>query len=193
MKNNRILLIRTGGTIDAKPYDDPRNPPEIVDALSTEDSLISGVLKEIGAENVDQFTWLGDLGSKFVKDSKEFTQRDLEALGRIINGDDHSHFIITHGTDAMVENAKYLKLILAQDKTIVFVGAMVPLSMQDRYPSDGIESLRYAIGNISEKGAGVYVIGRESKTKRLGFFDPEKVEKDRESSLQELSLTFQPR
>ncbi len=184
--DNRILLIRTGGTIDSEPYADPKNPPKFVDTLKGDKSLIMPAVASMpNHKNVDGFTWGRWEEDRFVKDSQLFTPDDIQALAKLIKEDDHRFFVITHGTDAMVKNSTALQAELGDgDKVVVFAGAMVPLSMHRKHESDGVETLRYTLANIATQPAGVYIAARDTGTKRMGFFDPQKVEKDRKASLE---------
>ncbi len=190
--DDRILLIRTGGTIDSVAYDDPYNPPKYVSTLKGEDSLIKDTVALLpNHENVDHFSWLqwpedpsGKAEERFVKDSQKFTEDDIHELATIIKEDTtHRHFVITHGTDAMALNAMLLQKEMAgTDKVVAFTGAMVPLSMEDKHHSDGIDGLKFTIANLANQPAGVYLAGRDTHSQRLAFFDPAKFEKDHEAS-----------
>ncbi len=192
--NDRILLIRTGGTIDAKPYDDPRNPPSYVETLQAEDSLINVLLATSKQEDVDQYSWVPDLETQFVKDSQLFDGEDIQALANIIRNDDHRFFILTHGTDAMIKNATALdEALKGSGKTVMFAGAMVPLSMGDKAPSDGTPAVDFALREVKGAPPGVYVVGRDAHTKRLEYTPPQEVTKDRKASLKDLTFTLSHR
>jgi L-asparaginase/Glu-tRNA(Gln) amidotransferase subunit D len=194
--NQRILLIRTGGTIDSAPYDDPRNPPPIVTTLKGADSLVMPTVATLpNHEYVDGFSWGRWDEDIFVKDSQKFTPQDIMALAEMIRKDeDHDFFILTHGTDAMAQNAAALQRELAgTGKVVLFTGAMVPLSMHDKHGSDAPESLRFTLEHIFDQPPGVQIVGRDAQTKRLGFFDPSTVEKDREESRSSLNFTLKGR
>jgi len=192
--NDRILLIRTGGTIDAAPYDDPSSPPEFVKPLPSSDSLImASVARLPGHEKVDGFTW-GSGPEIFAKNSKLISENDIRALADIIARDDHRYIVITHGTDAMTKNASLLKHMLGTtSKTIVQTGAMVPLSMQDKHASDGLETLGFTFLHIEAQASGVYVAAWHSSDSQLGFFDPDGIEKDRRKSAAHLKFTVKPK
>lgn len=196
MDDKRILLIRTGGTIDSVAYDDLFDPPPFVRTLKGDESLIKSTVETLpNHENVDHFTWCKWEEDMFVKDSQKFTTQDILALAQVIKDDtEHKHFVITHGTDAMAENASFLKNALkGTDKVVAFTGAMVPLSMNDKHPSDGIDGLRFTLENITKQEAGVHIVGRDTHSKRLAFFDPKAVEKDREESKVSLQFTLKSR
>lgn len=195
MADDRILLIRTGGTIDSKPYQNPRKPPHYIDTLKGPYSLIMGAVRELEAgDRVDSFSWGQWHENRFVKDSQKFSQPDMNELARIIKKDSRRLFIITHGTDAMANNAAMLKEALkGTDKVVIFTGAMVPLSMAKKHQSDAVPSLEYTLGHIDEQAPGVYLTGRDAKTKRLSIFDPETVTKDKPTSIHDLQFTVRAR
>jgi L-asparaginase/Glu-tRNA(Gln) amidotransferase subunit D len=191
--DERILLIQTGGTFDSEPYADPRNPPEFVATLKGADSLMMPTINTLpNHEYIDGFTWGTSQEDRFIKDSKYFTPDDIDYLADIIRHDDnHRLFVITHGTDAMVKNAMMLQETLADtDKVVVFAGAMVPLSMHKKYESDGVNALRFSLEHIASQKSGVYVLGCDAHTKRMTFFDPHEVQKDREKSIEDLRFTL---
>ena len=61
--------------------------------------------------------------------------------------------VITHGTDTMVESAKYVANGRL-NKTIVFTGAMIPI---DFGSSDGLFNLGSAMGFVQSLPQGVYI------------------------------------
>jgi L-asparaginase/Glu-tRNA(Gln) amidotransferase subunit D len=192
---SRILLIRTGGTIDAEPYADPESPPHYVATLSAAASLVFPTVQKLpNHDRVDGFTWAAQQEGQFVKDSQLFTAEDVKELASIIKQDNHhDRFILTHGTDAMVKNATLLQQELqGSDKAVVIVGSMVPLSMHDKFGSDAIFFLSYALRHIDECPQGVSLVGTDSETEHLKFFDPSQVQKDRKASLENLIFTLAP-
>ena len=71
----------------------------------------------------------------------------------------------------------------------MFTGAMVPLSVNERHHSDGIDGLEYTINSITDQQPGVYIAARDSQTHRLAMFDPSRIEKDRAQSKKNLQFT----
>lgn len=182
---DRILLIRTGGTVDSAPYADAYAPPKFVETLKGPHSLVMSVAKQLpNGHHIDQRTWGPAYEDRFVKDSQQYTASDLRALAAMIRSDSHRCFVLTHGTDFMQKNAAALRKMLGgTDKTIVFVGAMKPLSMSsEEQPSDFVKALRFTLTHIARQPAGVYMVGKDSFTKRLGFFHPGDVRKDHAAS-----------
>lgn len=190
--DRRILLIRTGGTIDAAPYADPSHPPQLVDTLKGEDSLIINEMKQLPHyEQIDYHKWQVNEETQLVKDSKLFTQADLAILAETVNQATQRQILITHGTDAMVTNASQVKALLQDiDKTIIFVGSMVPLSMHQQHHSDAIAILTYALNNILSSDTGIYIAGYNAHTQQLGLFNPDIVTKNRDLSVKRLQFSL---
>lgn len=164
MTTSPLLIIITGGTIDAEAYADPENPPKIATML--EESAVPAALAGMNlARPYYCFLWLR-------KDSKEFTEADIKALAQVIKTSGHTEIVITHGTDRMVENSRMLAGVGIQDSGIrvAFTGSMIPLANGEH--SDGYRNLRYAMENISEFPVGVW-IAFEGKR-----FDPHQTIKD---------------
>ena|ERR1700722_9766000 len=179
--SKRILLIPTGGTIDSVPYELDK-VPHIITPSEPADSIVASTVRKLPrGENVDEYTWLGN-GRRFIKDSKEFSNTDLQELADIMKHDEHNYFVITHGTDQMAQNAATLaKHMEGSGKTVAFVGSIVPLSVRPK-TSDAIPALKFTLKNIYHQKPGVYVVGHDRHTKRLNFFDPATVEKDFDAS-----------
>ena len=86
--------------------------------------------------------------------------------------------LITHGTDTMVETAKYLAENLNSEKTIVLTGAMVPIAFGTS--SDGFFNLGSALAFAQSLNPGVYIAmnGRYynwdnvRKNRETGYFEP---------------------
>lgn len=164
MTTSPILVIITGGTIDAEAYADPQNPPAFATML--EESAVPAALAAMNlARPYYCFLWLR-------KDSKAFTESDIKALAQVIKTSGHNEIVITHGTDRMVENSRGLSGFGIQDSGIrvAFTGSMIPLSNGEH--SDGYRNLRYAMENVGDFPAGVW-ISFEGKR-----FDPHKTVKD---------------
>lgn len=158
-----ILVIMTGGTIDAEAYPDPANPPP--NAVPLKDSAVPDALHAMGYDDDCRcYQWL-------MKDSKEFTERNLDELATMIRERRAQHIIITHGTDRMPENSRDLmKFLGSTDKTVIMTGAMIPLA--NGKESDGYENLRFAVENIEKWPPGVHVVMHGRR------FDPARVRKN---------------
>jgi L-asparaginase len=106
-----IRFITTGGTID-KIYFDATSQYEVGE------SNVEHILGD-GLVNFDY-----DVVPMFQKDSLEFTDENRQALKDFIESDDASLYVITHGTDTMVETAAKLSSIAR--KTIILTGSLSP-------------------------------------------------------------------
>ena len=87
---------------------------------------------------------------------------------------DEQHILITHGTDTMVQTAKFLAEKI-KDKTIVLFGSMIPYSVDN---SDALFNLGVALSAVQLKEPGVYIamngrvfnFDQVKKDKSLGIF-----------------------
>lgn len=109
-------------------------------------------------------------------DSLEMTERERERLLAACREVPESRIVITHGTDTMVETARYLAHGLAE-KTVVLTGAMVPYAFGS---SDGLFNLGSALSFVQLLPPGLYVAmnGRcfawdnVRKNRERGVFEP---------------------
>ncbi len=110
-------------------------------------------------------------------DSLQMTQNERETIYEHCEATKAHKILITHGTDTIVETAKYLasqKL----DKTIVLTGAMVPIAFGTS--SDGFFNLGSALAFVQTLDSGVYIAmnGRYytwdnvRKNRETGYFEP---------------------
>lgn len=151
------------------------------------------------SHDIDGCSYLSQEGS-FQKDSKFFVADDIRALADIIEQDcEHKYFLVTHGTDRMAENADALKKELKsrgmRGKTVIFAGAMVPLSMEnEKYDvGDASVNIRFALDNMNSAGTGVHVVGRSPRSDLLRCWDPHSVMKDMVKSREDLDYTVTTR
>ena len=106
-----IAILTTGGTFD-KIYFDANSE------YSIGEPCISSILDE------------GNVTSEFriksilKKDSLDINQKERELIKKSVTECEEEKIIIIHGTDTMVETAKFLEDI--NDKTIVLTGSMQP-------------------------------------------------------------------
>ena len=137
----RISFIQTGGTID-KDY--PKRTGGY--AFEISEPSASRILKRINPG----FSY--EIITAFRKDSLEITNEDRQELKTICERTSNDKIIITHGTDTMIETAKYLEGI--KGKTIILTGAFLPEKFKD---SDAEFNLGVAIGAINFLANGVFV------------------------------------
>ena len=103
---------------------------------------------------------------------------DRQSLVEMIRRIDSTAFIVTHGTDTMIETAQYVAAAQGRlNKTVIFTGAMRPQKMVD---SDASFNIGAAVGALNILGAGVYVCmngrvyesGSVRRDGRTGHFVP---------------------
>jgi L-asparaginase len=146
--SNRILLLSTGGTIEALNY---VQTPENVSFGEGGINVISSALQNMKLDGNCDFL-------PFVrKDSKDISEGDLQTIAALIKIDPRNHIVITHGTDTMPQNSRTLQRLL-QDcpKTVVITGSMEPLLHGEQ--SDGYKNLKVSLERIGSLEKGVHVI-----------------------------------
>ncbi len=137
----KLLIIQTGGTID-KDY--PKQT--------------GGYAFEIGAPAVTRiFANIHPLFEYEIfpflqKDSQEITDIDRKSLKNYCLSTHYDKILITHGTDTMIETAKYISGI--QGKVVVITGAMRPEKFSD---SDAAFNIGVAMGALNVLNHGVYL------------------------------------
>ena len=134
-----IRFLTTGGTID-KIYFDQTSQFEVGD------SQVKHILTE-GLANIDY-----DVVSLFRKDSLDLTDDDRQELKEFIENDDAERYVISHGTDTMVETAEALAAI--PRKTIVLTGALSPARFKT---TDAIFNVGMAVAAVQTVNPGVYL------------------------------------
>ena len=134
-----IKIFTTGGTID-KVYFDALSEFHIGDPMA--DTLLEEA-------NV---TFAYSVESLLKKDSLEITEEDRELIRNRVEHVTESMILVTHGTDTMVDTAKFLQGI--EGKTVVLFGAMQPARM--RY-SDAMFNLGTASAAVQILPAGIYI------------------------------------
>ena len=134
-----IRFITTGGTID-KIYFDALSQFEVGD------SPIDAML----ADGLVGFDY--DVHSMFRKDSLELTDEDRSALRAFIASDDAERYVISHGTDTMVETA--VALADVPGKRMVLTGALSPARFKT---TDAVFNVGMAVAAVQIVEPGVYI------------------------------------
>ncbi|AKS40801.1 asparaginase domain-containing protein [Wenzhouxiangella marina] len=151
----KLDILTTGGTIDKIYYDDKSDyqigEPEIARILR--------------AMNV-AFEW--EIRALMRKDSLHINDDDRALIRQAILASDDEHFLITHGTDTMVETAAALGDV--GNRVIVMTGALNPARFID---SDAVFNIGCAVGAVQCLGPGIWIAmnGR--------IWDPRRVRKNR--------------
>jgi len=134
-----IRFLTTGGTID-KIYFDQTSQFEVGE------SQVNHILNE-GLADIDY-----DVLSMFRKDSLDLTDDDRQKLKEFIENDDAERYVISHGTDTMVETAEVLAAI--PGKTMVLTGALSPARFKT---TDAVFNVGMAVAAVQTVNPGVYL------------------------------------
>ncbi len=118
-----------------------------------------------------------DLKTLMMIDSLEMREEDREIIAYNCRRSKYDKILITHGTDRLVETARYLAGQNVEGKTIVLTGAMIPYAFGTS--SDGFFNLGSALAFVQTLPPGVYVAmnGRSfswdnvKKNTKTGFFE----------------------
>jgi L-asparaginase len=118
-----------------------------------------------------------DVKTLMMIDSLEMTEADRQIVEHNCRRTKADQIIVTHGTDRIVQTAKYLADAEIKGKTIVLTGAMVPYAFGTS--SDGFFNLGSALAFAQSLPEGVYIAmnGRYfewynvTKNKKTGFFE----------------------
>ncbi|HRD07912.1 MAG: asparaginase domain-containing protein [Saprospiraceae bacterium] len=117
-----------------------------------------------------------DVKTLMMVDSLEMTTADREIIAYTCRNAKADKIIITHGTDTMVDTARFL----AEDamaKTIVITGAMIPYAFGTS--SDGFFNLGSALAFVQVLPPGVYIVmngkyyewNNVRKNRNTGYFE----------------------
>jgi L-asparaginase len=153
-----IQIITTGGTID-KLYFDAQSEfqvgdPQVVEVLREAHVTVPYTVRQL-----------------MRKDSLDLTDADRRLIRETIAAAPHRHFVVTHGTDTMLDTARVLQTL--GDKVIVLTGAMQPARFRF---TDAIFNIGCAVMAVQLLPAGVYV------TMNGRIFDPRRTVKNREQN-----------
>jgi L-asparaginase len=154
----KLNILTTGGTIDKIYYDDKSD-------YQIGEPEIGRILK---AMNV-AFDW--EIRALLRKDSLNMSDEDRALIRQAVATSEDRHFLITHGTDTMVETAAALGDV--GERVIVMTGALNPARFID---SDAVFNIGCAVGAVQALPAGVWIAmnGR--------VWDPARVRKNREAN-----------
>jgi L-asparaginase len=134
-----IRFVTTGGTIDKIYFDE-------LSQFEVGDSPIDTILTD-GLVSFDY-----DVVSLFRKDSLEMTDEDRAALRDYVAGDDAERYVISHGTDTMVDTAAALADL--PGKHIVLTGALSPARFRT---TDAVFNVGMAVAAVQTVAPGVYI------------------------------------
>mmetsp|Transcript_16977 Transcript_16977/g.23745 ORF Transcript_16977/g.23745 Transcript_16977/m.23745 type:complete len:240 (-) Transcript_16977:88-807(-) len=143
-----VLLIQTGGTID-KDYPRKTGGYAFEIGESAVQRVVAGIDMDMDVKTVTACR----------KDSTEMKTKDRVTLLKLCLQTQTPHIIITHGTDTMIETARFLgegqKWRKAmKEKVIILTGAMKPEKFKD---SDAAFNIGTAFGGLALAKPGVYI------------------------------------
>lgn len=150
----KIVFYTAGGTID-KIYFDAKSNYEVGESILGEILRTGNITFEYENKVIMQ------------KDSLDLTDKDRQIIYDAIDAEKNRLVILTHGTDTMVETAKYLSPI--KNKVIVLTGSMSPARFRS---SDADFNIACAIGAVQTLEEGVYIVMNGK------VFNPNKVRKN---------------
>lgn len=142
----KLVFIQTGGTID-KDY------PHTTKGRAFEfgEPATNRVLDKLNPSfKYETLTFCQ-------KDSLDITEFDRNSLAELLLNHKETKFIITHGTDTMIETASLLNDRI-KDKLIVITGAMRPERFSDSEAAINI-GCAIATANLMEKGVFIAMHG----------------------------------
>ena len=151
-----ILVITTGGTIGAEPYEDIKYPARI---KLMPPQGVDPVRDVLGRE-------LSVYSTRCVafehRDSNYIDEPYRAKLLQLIEREPEKAVLITHGTDTLLQMAEYIFHRQSspglKDKVVFLTGAMVPLacgSISDGYMNLGFALEQLAHGN---RKPGIYIV-----------------------------------
>jgi len=138
----KIRVITTGGTIDGLEHDSEKDFPK------NHKTLIPDLLKQA------RITLDYDIEEVIAKDSTFINDEDRTLILDKCKSSLEDRIIITHGTETMVETAKYLGEG-GLDKTIILLGAVLPANKEN---SDALFNLGSAVMAVQFLSKGVYIV-----------------------------------
>ncbi|MEM7314658.1 MAG: asparaginase domain-containing protein [Planctomycetota bacterium] len=153
----KLTIITTGGTID-KIYFDAKSAYQVGDPQIGDILLAFNVAVEF------------EIVSLLRKDSLELTDEDRQSIYNAVDSSDNTRFVITHGTDTMIETARVLEP-LGESNAVVLTGALNPARFLG---SDATFNIGCAVSAAQCKRNGIFLAmnGR--------IWDPKRVRKNRE-------------
>ncbi|MFL2614828.1 MAG: asparaginase domain-containing protein [Candidatus Marisimplicoccus sp.] len=154
-----LEILTTGGTID-KVYFDKKSNYEVGDPFVEE--LLHKMNVNISFK----------VKSLIKIDSLDMTDIHREEILNYLKNSNANNFLITHGTDSIVETAIYLKKI--SDKTIVLTGSLKPAIFID---NDAIFNVGSALTSAQILKNGVYIVINGQ------VFNPDNVRKNLEKNI----------
>ncbi len=136
MKDKKVLIIYTGGTIGMK---------KTANGYTPASGFIQDALNSIPDMSRDDFPMWDLYEMSPLLDSSNMTVKEWNSIASVICSEyeKYSGFVVLHGTDTMAYTASALSFILSGlDKPVVLTGSQIPLS---EIRSDGKDNLLASI------------------------------------------------
>ena len=121
MKNNKVLIIYTGGTIGMKRSEQGYTPAP---------GFLAECIKEVPDMSRAGFPEWELIELSPLLDSSNIALEEWNKIAKVIydNYDSYSGFVVLHGTDTMAYTASALSFILeGLDKPVILTGSQIPL------------------------------------------------------------------
>ena len=145
-----LLVLTTGGTIGALPYEDPRKPPEFSSMPPAGRDFVREALETHFASVKTRCIALEPCDSKLMDESYR-----KEILSLIETAPEEA-VLITHGTDALLNTADFFYALFRRNavlggKKIILTGSMTPLS--NGAESDGYLNLAFSLDRLTQRAS----------------------------------------
>ena len=154
-----LEILTTGGTIDQGYFDNKSN-------YEVGDPFVEELLHKMNVNISFKVKSLMRI------DSLDMTDNHREKILNYIMNSNANNFLITHGTDSIVETAIFLKKF--SDKTIVLTGSLKPAIFID---NDAIFNVGSALTSAQILKKGVYIVINGQ------VFNPDNVRKNLEKNI----------
>jgi len=147
-----VIVITTGGTIGALPYEDPQHPPQFSSMPPDGRDLVRDALATTFSSFNARCISLEPRDSKLID---ECYRRNVLA---IVESAAENAVIITHGTDTILKTAdffhqQFLHNPSLKKKTIILTGSMTPIS--NGAGSDGYLNLGFSLSCLVNLAPGM--------------------------------------
>ncbi len=142
----KIVFVQTGGTID-KDYPHTTKGWAFEFGEPATNRILEKLNPSFGYRVV----------TAFQKDSLEITDEDRKSLAALIQNSEENKFIITHGTDTLIETASFLSQHV-EHKLVILTGAMRPERFTNSEAPINI-GCAIAAANLLDKGVFVTMHG----------------------------------
>ncbi|MDR3424543.1 MAG: asparaginase domain-containing protein [Alphaproteobacteria bacterium] len=151
-----VLVITTGGTIGAMPYDDIYRQPIFKTMPPKGTDVVRTILEREFSQYGLRIITLEQRDSNFI--NEEYRRGILQKIEQA----QENRILITHGTDTILQTAEFFydqreSSCALRDKIVVLTGSMVAISCGPE--SDGFLTIPFALSQLSYSlKSGVYIV-----------------------------------